>query len=194
MSSLTWNNAGLQAPGLEVLHRHWGWFLALGVVMLMLGLISISAAMVTTLLSVALIGWLLLVGGAMLVVQAFWTRRWSGFFMYLTVGLLYMILGLLLVSSPALAAVTLTLLIASFFIVGGLFRIISSLTHHIPQRGWFLFNGVISLLLGIMIWAQWPLSALWVIGTFVGIDLILSGWSYIMLATATRHLPPAQLA
>ena len=82
-----------------------------------------------------------------------------------------------------------TLLLASFFMVGGLFRMISAVAGQFRNWGWVLVNGVIALILGIMIWQQMPFSGLWVIGTFLGIDLIFSGWSYVSLGLGVRKMP-----
>jgi uncharacterized membrane protein HdeD (DUF308 family) len=172
-----------------------GWFMALGIVLIILGALAVSAAFITTLLSVSFIGWLLLIGGAVLVIQSFTVRRWSGFFLEIFTGLLYMLIGLMLVSHPLASAASFTLLLAAFFIVGGIFRIIGSLVHRPAHWGWVLLNGLVAVLLGVMIWAQWPVSALWVIGTFVGIDMIIAGWSFVMMSAALRRpLPPAHAA
>lgn len=72
--------------------------------------------------------------------------------------------------------------------VGGLFRIIGSLAYRFPHWGWVLVGGVINLVLGIMIWQQWPEAAFWVIGLFVGIDLIFTGWTWVMLALGIKNL------
>ncbi len=95
----------------------------------------------------------------------------------------------MVVGNPAVSAVALTLLIAVFLMIGGLFRILTALTVRFHHWIWVLLNGVISLLLGVMIWSQWPVSGLWVIGLFIGIDLIFYGWSLIMLAMAVRSIP-----
>jgi uncharacterized membrane protein HdeD (DUF308 family) len=84
----------------------------------------------------------------------------------------------------------LTLMMAMFFMVAGLFRIITALAMRFPSWRWRLFDGIITLLLGILLWEQWPFSGLWAIGMFIGIALIISGWSSVMLALAARDLPP----
>jgi uncharacterized membrane protein HdeD (DUF308 family) len=93
-----------------------------------------------------------------------------------------------MIEEPATAAAAVTLMLAAFLFVGGLFRIIAALTERFPHWGWLLLSGVISLLLGILIWRQMPLSSLWVIGTFVGIEMIFSGWSWVALGLAL-HAP-----
>ncbi len=134
---------------------------------------------------------MLLVGGVLSVGHAFARRRWGGFFIEMLSGLLYVVVGLMVVSSPAESALALTLVIAMFLMIGGTFRIITSLTAHFHHWMWMLLSGVVSLLLGLMIWRQWPLSGLWVIGLFIGIDMIFYGWSLIMLGMTARNLPTA---
>ncbi|MBA2077154.1 hypothetical protein PCA_01340 [Rhodanobacter sp. PCA2] len=73
--------------------------------------------------------------------------------------------------------------------VAGVFRIVAAWSTYVPGRGWVIFDGVVTLVLGLMIWARWPVSGLWVIGMFIGIDLIIAGWSRVMTATAVRRLP-----
>ena len=97
-------------------------------------------------------------------------------------GILYVVAGWMMVTNPQESAVLLTLVIAMFLVFEGVFRIVASLAARYPHWGWVLFNGVISLILGISIWQRWPYSGLWVIGLFVGIEMLFNGWSLVMLA------------
>jgi uncharacterized membrane protein HdeD (DUF308 family) len=119
---------------------------------------------------------------------AFLARRWSGFLTLTLTGLLYLLVGILSIEHPTQAAEALTLLIALFLTVGGLFRIVTALSIRFPHWGWLLFNGAITLLLGVLIWRQWPESSFWVIGLFVGIEMILNGWTWVFVAIALRGL------
>ncbi len=103
-------------------------------------------------------------------------------------GVLYVVLGLFFLRDPGDALLSMTLLLACVLMVGGLFRIIGSVMYHFPHWGWTLGGGIINLVLGIMIWQQWPVSGLWVIGLFVGIDLIFTGWTWVMLALSVKKL------
>src|SRR5207253_4921622 len=123
------------------------------------------------------------------VASAFWARRWGGFFLHVLVGLLYFFVGLLLLDRPGLGATGYTLMLAVFFVFGGVSRIIFALGHRFSGWGWVLLNGVITLFLGILIWRELPEAALWVIGTFVGIELLFNGWSWVMLGLAARSMP-----
>jgi uncharacterized membrane protein HdeD (DUF308 family) len=171
------------------LRQNWFWFLVWGLVLVAVGTLAIVFAFVATLTTVLAFGILLLVGGVAEVVGAFWARGWGGFFIQLLAGILYVVVGLLMIENPVGAAVALTLMLAAVFLVGGLLRIIASVYYKFPGWGWVLFNGIVTLLLGLMIWRRWPEDSLWLIGLFVGIELICSGIAWLMLALGVRALP-----
>ena len=179
----------IQLEGAGELRRSWGWYLALGIVLIVLGMIAIGSTFVMTIASVFFFGWLLIIGGVMEVIHAFWHKRWAGFFLDLLTGILYVVAGWMMVTNPAESALLLTLVIAMFLVFEGVFRIVAAVAARYPHWGWVMFNGVISLILGIMIWRQWPYSGLWVIGLFVGIEMLLNGWSLVMLSLTGRKLP-----
>ncbi|QDU79527.1 acid-resistance membrane protein [Polystyrenella longa] len=178
----------LHLVGAEELGKRWGWFLGLGILLVVLGVIALGASVTMTLATMVFIGWLMIIGGILQTVHAFTCKAWSGFFIDLLSGILYTVIGFMIVANPGSTAITLTLLIAMFLIFGGLFRIIVAIAVRYQNWVWLLLNGVVSLILGIAIWQQWPLSGLWVIGVFVGIDMLLNGWSLVMLAFAAKSL------
>jgi uncharacterized membrane protein HdeD (DUF308 family) len=179
---------------LEAIRANWAWFLALGIILIVIGTIAVGMPFVASLATAVTFGVLLLVGGIAQLVGAFWTRDWSGFFLSLLMGVLYVVLGLLFVRDPGDALLAMTLLLACVLMVGGLFRIIGSVVYQFPHWGWTLVGGIINLVLGILIWQQWPVSGLWVIGLFVGIDLIFTGWTWVMLALAVKKVRPQTIA
>ena len=164
----------------------WRSLLALGIILIVAGTAALVASFVATLASVLSFGWLLLATGVMETVYAFRQSRWTGALLHVVNGALSMVVGFLLLAHPGESAVVLTLLMAMFFMIGGLFRVMAALVTQLPHRGWVALSGVVTLLLGIFIWRQLPGAAVWVIGTFVGVDLILIGWSWVMLALAAR--------
>jgi uncharacterized membrane protein HdeD (DUF308 family) len=176
---------------LQELRRNWGWFVALGVALVIIGTVAICYPFLASVAAMEVFGFLLLIGAGVQVASGIWARRWSGFFLHLLGGLLYLFVGLVLVERPGLGLAIYTLLLAVFFVASGLFRIVFALSQRFSGWGWTLLAGVVSLLLGIIIWRQFPLSALWVIGTFIGIDLIFAGWSWVMLGAGLRNLPAA---
>jgi uncharacterized membrane protein HdeD (DUF308 family) len=172
---------------LEAIKGHWKGVLSLGIVLVLVGTVAVMAPHVATLATALVFGSLLLLAGIAQLVGAFWTRDWSGFFLTLLMGVLYAVLGVMIVRAPVRAELALTLLLACLLIIGGLFRIIGSLMFRFPHWGWMLAGGAINLLLGILIWQQWPEAAFWVIGLFVGIDLIFTGWTWVIISLALRN-------
>ena len=175
--------------GLNELRRHWGWLVGVGIVLMVLGAIAVVYAAATTMLSVLGLGWLLIVGGIIEGVHAFGEKQWGSFFIDLFAAALYVVLGFLLVANPGTSAAGLTLLIAMFLILSGIFRIAAGLGVRAPHWGWVLAHGVVSLVLGILIWQQWPVSGLWAIGLFVGIEVLANGITLLALGLTVRRLP-----
>ena len=164
-----------------------GWLLALGIVLIVVGTFSVVVSIVATLATVILFGWLLLFTGAVEAFYAFHQSKWTGILLHVVNAALSLVAGFLLVADPAAGAVVLTLLMAMFFMIGGLFRIVATLVMALPHRGWLLLSGIVTLLLGVLIWRQLPGAAVWVIGTLVGIDMLFIGWSWVMLSLAVRR-------
>lgn len=168
--------------------QNWGWFLALGLLLVVLGVGVIGSSFFATLFSIMFLGIFLLGAGIIQIVQTFMARKWSGVFLSLLLAVLYLVTGFLCVARPEITAITLTLWIAAFFFIAGLFRMISSLILRFDHWGWIFFNGLITFILGILIFSDWPISGLWVIGLFIGIDLVLTGVSWIALSLTARTI------
>ena len=164
--------------------------LAGGIAMTVIGLIAISSGTATFFLSVITVvtfGFLLMFGGAAQVVSAFWVGKWRGLLIHLLIGVFYFVVGYMIVDSPPDSLAAITLLLAAFLVVAGIFRVVIALWERFDGWGWVLLNGIISALLGVMIHEGWPQSSLFVIGLFVGIELILNGISWIVLAFSLRR-------
>jgi uncharacterized membrane protein HdeD (DUF308 family) len=174
--------------GLDVLRGEWIWFVLLGVALIVLGSVALGYVVMASLAVALVLGILILVGGAAETLGAFWCRRWSGFLLHLLSGVLSIVVGLLFLKSPAGALAALTLLMAGFFLVGGIFKVAASASYRFAAWGWPLFSGLIDVALGVMILAEWPESALWVLGMFLGINLIFRGVNWIGLGMALRSL------
>ncbi len=174
---------------LKKLKGAWCWFLFLGAALIILGIMALGYAVLFTVATVEILGIFFIVGGVLHIAGAFFTGSWGGLFLTLMMGALQLVVGLICFRHPAEAAIVYTLIMAIFFMVGGLFRICAVLAGKFSGRGWVLINGIIALALGVMIWQQMPFSGLWVIGTFLGIDLIFTGWSYFILGLGVRKLP-----
>jgi len=174
---------------LSALRGNWLWFVILGIALVVLGIIALGSIVIASLAAAVVIGALLLVAGAGEVVGAFWCRGWSGFFLELLSGVLSIVVGLLFLRAPLNALAALTLLVACFLMVGGVFKIVAAVSYRFAAWGWSLASGIIDVILGVMIWQEWPASALWVIGLFVGINLLFRGINWIALGLALRALP-----
>lgn len=168
--------------------KKWNSFLLTGFFLVILGTIALSSAFWTTMASVMLFGILFVAGGLANILHAFWASEWKGFFAQLIVGILSAVVGWLIVTNPGIGAASITLLFAVFFTAAGLFKIAAALLSKVEQWGWMLFSGIITLGLGLLILAQWPSSALWVLGLFIAIDLLVAGWSHIMYSLTVRKV------
>jgi uncharacterized membrane protein HdeD (DUF308 family) len=166
----------------------------MGLASIIVGILAISLPYVATDAFVLVFGWLLLIEGIVQVIHAVMVRNWRGFALHLVAAVLYLIAGLFILEDPVRAAAVLTLLFAATFFAGGLLRIVFSLSERFPSWPWVLLNGVVDLILGILIWRGWPESSLWVIGLFVGIDLLFHGWSCVILALTARQYVTAPSA
>jgi uncharacterized membrane protein HdeD (DUF308 family) len=169
----------------------WGHFLALGIVLIVLGTLMILNSLSATYAITLAAGILMAGAGLVEIVSAFFAGAWRGFFLSLLLGIFYLIAGLMVFRHPVAAVAGITLILALSYMAGGAMRIAFAVTHRTVGTGWVLLNGVITLILGIMIWNQWPWDSDWVIGLFVGIDLIFLGWSWVMLGAAVKPRPAA---
>lgn len=161
---------------------HWGWWLFVGIILMIIGLILITTPVITTLATVLVIGAFLIAAGIVHLITAFIDRKSHHLWLHLVIALFTLILGVLMILNPELTVVTLTFLLGLFFLASGVFRIIGSLLSRFRSWGWVLLNGIISFILGLLILFQWPAASLWVIGLFVGIDFLFAGWSLVMIA------------
>ena len=165
--------------------EHRTWFMILGVVLLILGVLAIIFPFATTIAAKVALGWLFLIGGVVQVIQSFSTQKWSGFLLNLVVGVLYLLAGAWLAFFPLTGIITLTIFLAALFIVNGVLEI--GMGFRIRNHsGWFwmLLSGIIGVVLGVLLFAGLPGTATWAIGLVVGINLVTSGLAYILLPMA----------
>lgn len=166
--------------------QYWGWFLAFGIGLLVLGIAAVVRSVTATIASMLFFGWLLLLGSGIEIAQAVIVGHWAGFFQHLLAAILFGVTGLILLTRPLISAEVLTVFMAMFFLVGGLFQLIDAIAVAFPGWGWHAADGIITFVLGLLVIAEWPASGLWVIGLFLGIDLILYGCAWIALALGLR--------
>lgn len=165
----------------------WGWFVALGIAQLVLGIIAWFDVIAFTIAGVIFIGALLLVAGIFQVVHAFMDRDWGGFALHVLVGILYVIGGFLLMNDPFPGALIITIFVTAALVIGGVLRIAMAVQHR-HMAGWWLLllGGIISVVVGVLLWRTLPWSSLWVVGTLIAVELIFHGASWIQFGLALR--------
>lgn len=174
--------------GWAALFRNWPWLLGLGVLWICLGTLAIVMPFAATLAFELVLGAIFAAGGIAQLVQAFGCRGWRGFAVHAVAGLLALVLGGLLLFFPMQGIVTLTLFLSAFFLASGVLKIISAIQHRsFGSWGWMLLSGILGLAIGLLILFGLPGTAAWVLGLLVGIELIFSGWSMVMLAISARR-------
>ena len=169
----------------EIIHN-WGWFLAFGLGLMLLGILAIVRSVAATVVSMLFFGWLLLIAAGIEIAQAVMVGKWAGLFQHWLSAALFGVLGALIIWRPIVTAEILTLLMGAFFLVAGLFQLVTPFVVSLPEWGWHALNGLTTLVLGILILAQWPISGLWVIGLFLGIELIFYGGAWVAVALKLR--------
>jgi uncharacterized membrane protein HdeD (DUF308 family) len=167
--------------------RHYsGWLLTCGIISIVAGMAAIAYSVIATLVSVIFLAWLLIFAGVLEGAYAIRHRERGHLVLYLLEALLAIVVGALLMQSPVRGAIVLTMLLATYFVVSGIFRIVGALALRLPHWGWLLVSGIINLGLGIIVWGGWPVTGLWVLGLFIGINLLFNGWARVMLAVALK--------
>ncbi len=168
--------------------KMWPGLLMTGMFTIVLGLAAVVLPFIAALTIQAILAAVLILTGIAHIIHAFQHRRDKGLLWRLLTGGLYTLIGILLVSFPLQGVLTLTLLLAALFMFSGAFKIALAV-HLKPARswGWLLFNGILSLLLGFIIWIGLPGTARWAIGLIVGIELVFTGWAMVMFSLSIRR-------
>lgn len=174
-------------PQLAALKSSWAWLLGFGVLFLVFGFIGLGMTFGLTMVSVVFFGVMLVVAGILQVVEVFKDRQWKGALWHALIAVLYLVGGGLIIYDPILASAVITAVLAGILIAVGCSRILMALMIRGAKGwGWLLAAGVATLILGVMILSHWPVSGLWFIGLFIAIEMIINGWSFILLAFAAR--------
>ena len=179
----------------KLITEKWGWFLALGIVLIVAGLAAIAFPFLSTIAAKIMLGWLFLIGGIVMILHAFSAPGWRGFIWELLIGILYLVAGAYLSFFPLTGLITLAILLAALFLAEGVAEIIMAFQVR-PHEGWvwLLLSGIAALAVGVVIGIDLPGSATWALGLLVGINLLFSGWSYVFLALAGRKAHAALTA
>jgi len=183
MADATWTDEAMKNSGVLIF---------LGVLTVIFGVVAIGSPLITGVAVAVFVGFLLLASGVARIVHSLKSKQWGTGFWGTLIGVLGVAAGLLMIFRPLVSLVTMTMLLAIYFLVDGISEIIAAFKIK-PDHGWgwVLFNGIIAVVLGLMIWRQWPVSGAWAIGLLVGIHILLTGWSMIILGSGARRIAGA---
>ena len=191
---------GFGPPDMDRLHVKWGWVVALGTVYLLAGIVALGSVVLATVASMFVVGIMMLVAGVAEVIGAFQMKGWGRSLAWVLLGALYILAGIVTFENPLLAAVVLTFVLGVVLIVSGVMRIVLAISmgmgsmgiggsgHGNGPAGWVAASGVVTLLIGLIILMHWPVSGLYILGLFLGIDLVFAGGGWIGLGLALRRL------
>jgi uncharacterized membrane protein HdeD (DUF308 family) len=176
------------SAGLAPLRAKSGWIVALGVVYVIAGLVALGSVVFATVVTVFIVGVMMLIAGVAEVINSFQIKSWGKFLLWLVLGLLYILAGFITFENPLLAAAVLTLFLGFTLIVSGIMRTVLgfSMMAGTPWI-WVVLSGVITFLLGLVIVVHWPVSGLYILGLFLGIDLVIAGASWIGIGFGLRR-------
>jgi len=176
--------------GAVALRPHSGWIIAFGVALVFLGAIALGSVVAATIATVWYVGVMMLLAAVAEIVLAFRAKTWSKFFLWAILGVLYGVAGVFALVNPLLAATALTLLLGAALIATGVMRIYLALQmKEGTPWGWVVASGAITTLLGAIIVSQWPVSGLYTLGIFLGIDLIFAGIGWLSIGIALKNGP-----
>jgi uncharacterized membrane protein HdeD (DUF308 family) len=176
-------------PVLGDLVHNWGWLLAQGILLVALGTVGLGLTFFLTLATVFIFGVFLVIGGGVQIFQTFKCKGWGSILWHVLIAVLYVLAGLSVMADPLAASTLFTLLLAGALVGIGVVRLFMAFqVRGLKNWVWPLIGGIAAIVLGIMILARWPVSGFWVIGLFVAIDMIFSGWSYIFIALGAREV------
>jgi uncharacterized membrane protein HdeD (DUF308 family) len=172
-----------------------GWIVALGIIYVIVGFIALGSIVTATAASVLVVGAMMIVAGVVELINAFQIKSWGKFLVWALLGVLYIVAGFVTFENPVLAAVLLTLMLGASLAASGILRIFLafSMKRETPWI-WVALSGVVTLLLGLIILARWPVNSVYILGLFLGIDLIMAGTAWIGLGFGLRRSQPASQA
>lgn len=177
---------------MEEAKKNSGLLIFLGILTVVFGVFAIGTPFITGVAVTLFVGVMLAVSGVAQIVHALKSKQWGTGFWGTVIGVFGLAAGLLMIFRPLVGLVTMTMLLAIYFLVDGISEIIAAIRIKPDQGwGWVFFNGIIAVLLGFMIWRQWPVSGAWAIGVLVGIHILLTGWTMIILGTGARSVAGA---
>lgn len=175
------------ADAVGALRANWVWFVALGALLIAVGVIALGSLVTTTIVTVSVVGVMLVVGGAVEILHGLRAQAWGRFLWEVLSGALTILCGIFAIADPLLASAALTLLVGLALIVGGAMRIVLGIElRHAESWVWVVLGGLVTLLCGVLIASRWPFSSLWVIGALLGINLIVHGATWVQFGLMLR--------
>src|SRR5262245_11429756 len=175
------------SPVAEPLRAKSGWIVALGIVYLIAGVVALSSVVMATVISVFLVGIMMIVAGIAEVISALQVKSWGKVFLWLLLGALYIVAGILTFENPLLAAKLLTLLLGASLIASGIVKIVLAFNMKAGSAwGVVALAGLLTILVGAVIVARWPVNSLYILGIFLAIDLIFTGVGWISIGLGLR--------
>ena len=188
MAYATTSASAAGGAGVGELRSRWGWFVALGVLMIVAGVIALGSLLMATVVTALWVGVMMIVSGAFEIVHGFQMKQWGRFFLWIAIGALYVVAGFLVFRNPLLAAGVFTWLLGFGLIVAGVVRIFLAMQMKSGSAwGWVVLSGIITLLLGVVILLQWPASSAYALGIFLGVDLLFDGAAWLGMGLALRR-------
>src|SRR5579871_3446596 len=186
-----------QAGGADIapLRAKWGWIVGLGVVYIITGFVALGSVVMATVASVFVVGVIIIVAGVAEIINAFQLKSWGKFLIWALLGVLYIVAGFVAFENPLLAAAVLTLTLGMALIASGLVRIFLAFSLKRERSWiWLLLSSLVTMLLGVLILAHWPINSVYVLGIFLGLDLVTAGGAWVGLGIALRRSSPHSAA
>jgi uncharacterized membrane protein HdeD (DUF308 family) len=178
--------------GIEEVGKSWGWFLVLGMLLMVLGIVCVGTARTATTVSILTFGWILIFSGLVWFVGAFQARSWGGVFLYMLNAIIRSATGYALLRHPDAGAIAVTMLLAVLFVVGGTFRAAAASMIQFPGWGWTVLSGAVAILLGLTLLTDWAAASTFFVGLAIDVDLILDGSALVAFAGAIHSLYKVQ--
>ncbi|HTR13598.1 MAG TPA: HdeD family acid-resistance protein [Roseiarcus sp.] len=176
------------AQGLAPLRAKWGWIVALGVVYLIAGFVALYSIVIATLASAWVVGIMMMIAGVAEIINAFQIKTWGRFIFWLILGVLYIVAGFIAFENPLLTAIWVTLILGAALVASGIVRVFLGFNMKAGSPWiWVVVSGLITLLLGVIILAHWPISGFYTLGIFLGVDLVFAGASWIGLGFGLKN-------
>ncbi|TSJ87625.1 HdeD family acid-resistance protein [Gilliamella apicola] len=164
------------------------WFIVIGIILIVLGCLALGYQFIATVFSVYFIGSLIFIAGIIQVIHSFNIKGLGQTALWAIMGILYIFIGLMSFFQPIAVSSALTLLISLLLTISGFAQIFAAMSNrNLPRWGWIIFSGIINIILGLMLMAGWPYDSIWVLGMFLGIDLVFQGFAYITIGSALKN-------